>query len=102
MPDTNFDPDVQRVAQLLADAARRVILPYFRTASLQADNKLAQGFDPVTEADRAAERAMREILARERPHDAILGEEFGAKALGCWTRSTARGGSSAGRPHGAS
>ncbi|MDG1169111.1 MAG: histidinol-phosphatase [Sulfitobacter sp.] len=80
MPDTNFDPDVQRVAQLLADAARRVILPYFRTASLQADNKLAQGFDPVTEADRAAERAMREILARERPNDAILGEEFGAKA----------------------
>ena len=75
-----FDPDIARVAHALADAARAVILPYFRSADLAADNKLAGGFDPVTQADRASEEAMRAILAVERPDDAILGEEFGAKA----------------------
>jgi myo-inositol-1(or 4)-monophosphatase len=62
----------------LADAARATILPYFRADGLWADNKLSNGkFDPVTEADRAAERAMREVLAKRRPHDAIHGEEYG-------------------------
>ncbi len=77
---TPFDADIRRVAHLMADAARSVILPFFRSASLSADNKLSDGFDPVTEADRAAERAMREILARERPKDGILGEEYGENA----------------------
>ena len=73
-----FDPDIRRVGQRMADAARDVILPYFRSNALGTDNKLSGGFDPVTEADRAAERAMRAILAEERPQDAILGEEYGA------------------------
>ncbi len=42
-----------------------------------ADNKAASGFDPVTEGDRAAEAAMRAILAERRPGDGIFGEEFG-------------------------
>ncbi len=67
------------VAFAMADAARSVILPYFRTSDLSADNKLADGFDPVTEADRAAERAMRAVLAERRPQDGILGEEFGSQ-----------------------
>ncbi len=54
--------------------------PHFRKADLRTDNKLSKGFDPVTEADRAAETAMRDILALRRPQDAILGEEFGTKA----------------------
>ena len=33
---------------------------------------------PVTEADRAAEAAMRAILAAERPDDGVIGEEYGA------------------------
>lgn len=69
--------DLTRVAELLADAARVETLKYFRSASLGVDNKLDSGFDPVTEADRAAERAMRAILAVERPQDAIFGEEYG-------------------------
>ena len=69
--------DICRVADLLADAARDVILPFFRAGDLISENKLEGGFDPVTEADRAAERAMRDILAVARPDDAILGEEFG-------------------------
>ncbi|MEL7091791.1 MAG: histidinol-phosphatase [Pseudomonadota bacterium] len=65
------------VAHEMADAARAVILPYFRAPDLRADNKDADAFDPVTEADRAAEAAMRAVLARARPDDAIIGEEYG-------------------------
>lgn len=68
------------VAHLLADAAGAAILPYFRQAGLGAQNKDAAGFDPVTEADRAAEQAMRAVLARHRPADGIWGEEFGRSA----------------------
>lgn len=64
----------------MADAARFVITPYFRKPGLSADNKLQDGFDPVTEADRAAELAMRDVLAKMRPDDGIWGEEFGQTA----------------------
>lgn len=67
-----------RTAHAMADAARTAILPWFRHADLTADNKRPADFDPVTQADRDAERAMRAVLARLRPDDAILGEEFGA------------------------
>ncbi|TDL75979.1 inositol monophosphatase family protein [Palleronia sediminis] len=72
--------DLCRVALACADAARPETLRHFRAPALAADNKQAGGFDPVTEGDRAAERAMREVLARLRPDDAILGEEYGASA----------------------
>lgn len=77
MFDAETQKDLLRVAECLADAAREAILPYFRQTALATDNKLSDGFDPVTEADRAAERAMRAILAAQRPEDAILGEEYG-------------------------
>ncbi|MDE9451197.1 histidinol-phosphatase [Aliiroseovarius sp. Z3] len=77
---TETQQDLLRVAEALADAARKAILPFFRAEDLAADNKLSEGFDPVTEGDRAAERAMREILAAQRPKDAILGEEYGLTA----------------------
>ncbi len=64
----------------LAAAARVAIMPHFRSPALNAENKLSQGFDPVTLADRAAEEAMRAILARRRPDDAVVGEEFGDTA----------------------
>lgn len=69
-------PEVECVAHALAEAARNVTLGYFRTP-LDVESKRAD-FDPVTIADRAAEAAMRDILARDRPDDAILGEEGGA------------------------
>lgn len=75
----SYDIDaLTHVAHALADAARAAILPHFRADDLTADNKLAGGYDPVTIADRAAETAMRAVLADLRPDDAILGEEFGA------------------------
>lgn len=69
-----------RTAHDMADAARKAILPLFRSDDLVADNKRPADFDPVTEADRAAEQAMRQVLARHRPDDAILGEEYGHSA----------------------
>ena len=67
------------VAHRLADAARAETLNLFRSPALRPDNKSATGFGPVTEADRASERAMRAILAAERPEDGILGEEYGVQ-----------------------
>lgn len=64
------------VANALADAARVVTLRYFRTVDIITDNKRPADFDPVTQADREAELAMREILAKRRPDDGIFGEEF--------------------------
>lgn len=71
----NFD--ATSVAHAMADAARAAILPHFRALS-DIENKKSDGdFDPVTEADKAAERAMRAVLADLRPEDAIHGEEYG-------------------------
>ncbi len=76
--------DIIAVADGLASAARAAILPHFRQNTLATENKLAEqqdgSFDPVTVADRAAEEAMRAILAERRPDDAIFGEEFGHSA----------------------
>lgn len=68
-------PRLLAFADVLADAARGAILPYFRTP-LNIESKAA-AFDPVTEADRAAERAMRALIERAYPQDGILGEEYG-------------------------
>jgi histidinol phosphatase-like enzyme (inositol monophosphatase family) len=62
----------------LAEAAREATLLHFRTEALSADSKESHRFDPVTVADRLSEERMRAILARRRPQDGILGEEFGA------------------------
>jgi histidinol phosphatase-like enzyme (inositol monophosphatase family) len=66
------------IAERLADAARVAALPHFRSPAALADNKATTGYDPVTEADRAAERAMREVLSQIRPNDSIEGEEYGS------------------------
>jgi len=72
--------EIVATAHALADVARVETLRHFRAHGLRADNKETERFDPVTVADRACEEAMRAILARRRPQDAILGEEFGASA----------------------
>lgn len=72
--------ELWRTAHALADAARPATLAHFRSPSLSADTKETDRFDPVTAADRASEAAMRAVLARMRPDDAILGEEEAAKS----------------------
>lgn len=64
----------------VAAAAAAETLPRFR-ASGTVSNKLAGGFDPVTEADREAERAIRATIGAEYPDHGILGEEHGSENL---------------------
>jgi myo-inositol-1(or 4)-monophosphatase len=75
MPDHNI-PRLLAFADTLADAARAAILPYFR-ADHSVNHKGGDRFDPVTDADEAAERAMRTLIEREFPEHGVLGEEFG-------------------------
>ncbi|WP_108483060.1 inositol monophosphatase family protein [Oceaniglobus ichthyenteri] len=77
MKDSQLQSDLTACAMAMADAARPETLRYFRAVGLAADNKDTNGFDPVTQGDRAAETAMRAVLARRRPMDGITGEEFG-------------------------
>lgn len=68
------------VAHDLADLSAAAILPHFRKA-LRVDNKAAgAGFDPVTAADRAAERAVSRVLAERLPDHGLEGEEYGNRA----------------------
>ncbi|MCL4766475.1 MAG: histidinol-phosphatase [Hyphomicrobiaceae bacterium] len=64
-------------AHELADLAGSAILPHFRRR-IRVDNKaMAGGFDPVTAADRAAERAISKALASRWPDHGLEGEEYG-------------------------
>ncbi|AQS65495.1 MULTISPECIES: histidinol-phosphatase [Rhizobium/Agrobacterium group] len=60
----------------LAAVAARETLPRFRLPGAVV-NKIAGGFDPVTEADRETEKALRALIRSEYPDHGILGEEFG-------------------------
>jgi histidinol phosphatase-like enzyme (inositol monophosphatase family) len=62
----------------IASAAADQTLPRFRREGA-VSNKLKSGFDPVTEADREAEQAIRKIIRAEYPDHGILGEEFGSE-----------------------
>jgi myo-inositol-1(or 4)-monophosphatase len=70
-------PELIAFANRLADTSGKVIRPLFRQRIDVAHKQGVHDFDPVTEADKGAERAIREVLARERPDDGILGEEYG-------------------------
>ena len=62
-------------ALALADEADALSLPRFRAVDLRVETK--PDLTPVTDADRAVERALRERIARERPGETVLGEEEG-------------------------
>ena len=64
----------------IARAAAAETLPRFRSQGAVA-NKQAESFDPVTEADREAERAIRALIAAEYPDHGILGEEHGSENM---------------------
>lgn len=82
MPRSDRVPPARLIATAhdLADAAGKAILKHFRKP-MAVDNKAhGAAFDPVTEADRAGERAIRRRLAALHPGHAILGEEMGHTA----------------------
>jgi histidinol-phosphatase len=66
----------------LADDADAISLARFRAADLHVETK--PDLTPVSEADRAVETALRERLARERPGEAVLGEEEGGDDRSGW------------------
>lgn len=82
MAQTPIPDDAQQLAKdldlalRLADIGDRLAMKQFRSADLVIETK--PDFTPVTEADRSVERALRDELARTRPTDAILGEEYGS------------------------
>lgn len=76
---THDTPRLLAFADTLAEAARGAILPHFRAAH-SITNKLKDGrFDPVTEADQAAERAMLALIEHTFPDHGVLGEEYGER-----------------------
>jgi myo-inositol-1(or 4)-monophosphatase len=73
MSAIDFAQFIDQLASVSGDA----LLPFFRT-SLAIENKAeAGGFDPVTQADRAAEAAMRALIRSAFPEHGIIGEEYG-------------------------
>jgi histidinol-phosphatase len=69
-------PDDLAFALELADVADEITLGRFRAGDLIVETK--PDMTPVTEADRAAEEALRTRLGEALPSDAVLGEEFGS------------------------
>jgi histidinol-phosphatase len=63
------------LALALADAADEVTMARFLAQDLAVETK--PDATPVTDADRGVERALRELLGRRRPGDAVVGEEYG-------------------------
>ena len=89
--DKNFESEMKLNTKILqntktlqetmleaTNAASKITLPLFRS-SLVIENKLKQGFDPVTKADRDAEKIIREIIARKFSDHSIFGEELDDK-----------------------
>jgi len=61
----------------LAREAARVTMPFFRSDIGHEDKGGARGFDPVTEADKQAEAAIRRMIAARYPDHGVIGEEYG-------------------------
>lgn len=79
MQSGNDDFDLKqalRVAQQAAAAADKISMAYFR-GELEVERKADAS--PVTEADRACERAIAECLLSAFPDHAIYGEEYGRR-----------------------
>ena len=73
MTAVDFAAFVDRLAQVSGE----VILPFFRSAIGAEDKSRGGVFDPVTEADRGAEAAMRRLIAQTFPAHGVIGEEYG-------------------------
>ncbi len=68
-----MSPDLE-LAERAARAAGEVLLSYYGRAPEGLESKTS-ATDPVSDADREAERVIRELLEAERPDDGLVGEE---------------------------
>lgn len=79
MPNLPSKSDIDarlNAARNMADQVRTLTGPAF-VRGLSADNKNQTGvFDPVTKADKDAERLLRELIETSFPGDSIVGEEY--------------------------
>ena len=73
MTAVDFAAFVERLARVSGE----VILPFFRSAIGAEDKSRGGVFDPVTEADRGAEAAMRRLIGQTFPAHGVIGEEYG-------------------------
>lgn len=67
--------DDLNLALTLADAADTITMTRFEASDLSVESK--PDLTPVSDADTAVEKELREIIAAHCPDDALLGEEFG-------------------------
>lgn len=67
-------PEIRATLDAAAASAEPQTLSYFRQ-QMTVENKRPADFDPVTEADRGAESAIRAVIANDFPEHAIVGEE---------------------------
>ncbi|AUI49436.1 histidinol-phosphatase [Arthrobacter crystallopoietes] len=72
--------DDLRLAHVMADSVDSQTMARFKALDLKIETK--PDLTPVTDADRAAEEAIRGQLSRARPRDAVLGEEYGSSGHG--------------------
>lgn len=78
---TPEDLDIDFIHRILLEAAEKaqaITLKYFRK-TIDVENKLQSGFDPVTAADKEAELAIRAVIADHFPDHSIFGEEWDNK-----------------------
>jgi histidinol phosphatase-like enzyme (inositol monophosphatase family) len=69
--------ELEAFAVELAHVAARVTLPFFRSDIGHVDKGGDAAFDPVTEADKQAEAAIRQAISARYPHHGVIGEEYG-------------------------
>lgn len=74
-PKSTLPPAFEALLWHLSDIAAASTLPHFRQGT-SVESKDNAGFDPVTEADRAGERAIRKALKDAFPDHGIIGEEY--------------------------
>lgn len=77
--DPSYAGDLD-LATRLADAADAITMQRFGAADLAVESK--PDLTPVTDADRAVELAIRDLIGEHRPDDAVSGEEFGSQGTG--------------------
>ncbi|MFD1507387.1 histidinol-phosphatase [Georgenia yuyongxinii] len=75
MPGASRFTDDLRLAHVIADQVDGQTMARFGALDLRVETK--PDLTPVSDADRSAEEIVRAQLARTRPRDSVLGEEFG-------------------------
>jgi histidinol-phosphatase len=79
LPRVEPDDDLA-FALSLADDADTIAMAHFRATDLKVETK--PDLTPVSEADRLVESTLRARIGRERPGEAVLGEEEGGDTSG--------------------